>query len=569
MFRLTQLLIQLLLLTITLPAAADNAFLDKLNTPDKSPVQTEQQRFLPEDQAFPLSATLIDQQTLRLRWQPAQGYYLYRHAMQVNSDNAVLDLPLLPQGQQAFDEYLGHYQTYHNDITMTVPVRKHQDQSAITVGFQGCAASGYCYPPMLRQISIDWPMDTATAEYPILLPVANNSPAASPTAKDRPTKPSVVTKTTQLVSEQDKLSNLLSQHFFLIGILAFFGLGILLAFTPCVLPMIPILAGIVLGDSKNISGNRALVLASVYVLAVAVTYSIAGACAAMLGHNLQASMQHPVVLSLTALLFVVLALSLFGWFELRLPQWLDQKLQQLSHRQRGGSLVGAFMMGALSALIVSPCVTAPLVGALAYISQTGDVVLGASALFALGLGMGLPLIVFVTAGAKYLPKSGKWMERIKHFFGVLLLIVAFTLVGRFIHWPQAHDEGSVATSYSQHLEHIDSLSDLQDNLLMAKSAKMPVMVDFSADWCVSCKIMERTVLRHPDVAKELEHFKVLLVDVTANDANDREIMQQLEVFAPPTYVFYSASGKEIKGLRLVAETPKERFLATLQQVRRQ
>ena len=360
---------------------------------------------IPVDQAFQLKGAL-QQKHLMLHWQIAPGYQLYRERIQVKS---IVDSPLhldkldLPRGILKTDKILGHYQIYQHQLTLSLPLLNYQNgEFRIIVNYQGCSAAGYCYPPQQRLLTLQIS--------PFGAQVQSIEKMAVQIAQTQPSQ--------------------LAQKSLWLTLLTFFGLGILLAFTPCVLPMVPILSGIIVGQKQ--STRQAFLLSLTYVLAMALAYAIAGVLAGLLGKNLQAALQTPAVIIVFALLFVILACSLFGFYELRLPHKWQQQLTLLSQRQKSGSYLGVAIMGALSILVVSPCISAPLVAALAYISQTGHATLGGLILFVMGLGMGTPLLVIGTLEGKFLPKAGEWMNTVKIILGVLLLITAIWLLYRLL-----------------------------------------------------------------------------------------------------------------------------------------
>jgi thiol:disulfide interchange protein DsbD len=326
--------------------------------------------------------------------------------------------------------------------------------------------------------------------------------------------------------------------------------GLLLAFTPCILPMIPILSGIIAGEGSGLSKSRALALSSAYVIGMAVTYAIAGVAAAYSGSLLAAALQNAWVLGAFALVFVLLALSMFGLYDLALPGFLNQRLAGLQRRLPGGRVASVAGMGALSALIVSPCVAAPLAGALLYIAQTRDVALGGTALFAMALGMGAPLIAVGVSEGALMPKSGPWLVRVKQFFGVLLLAVAVWIVSPLFLSAKS-DTGFVR---------VDSNAELDAKL---RRPGRPVMLDFYADWCVSCKEMEHFTFSDPKVKAELGKMLLLQVDVTANTPEHKALLKRFSLFGPPGIIFFDAEGREVKGLRVIGYQNAERFQKTL------
>ncbi|HEX21959.1 MAG TPA: protein-disulfide reductase DsbD, partial [Chromatiales bacterium] len=374
--------------------------------------------FLTAEQAFIPSIEAIDGNTLRAHFEVADGVYLYRDKIAFSVKNAPgisLGKPTLPPGDVKVDESFGEMVVYHNSVDLDIPViRSNLDATEITVviNYQGCADAGFCYPPTSTEIPVMLPaVEAATVD---------NTPPATSTS-DGPAK-----------SEQDRIADSLASGSTILTILTFFGFGLLLAFTPCVFPMIPILSSIIVGQGDELTTRRAFIMSLVYVLAMALTYTVAGVIAGLFGENLQAAFQNPWILGTFSAVFVALAFSMFGFFELQMPSFLQSRLTKVSNKQKGGTLTGVAVMGFLSALIVGPCVAAPLAGALIYIGQTGDAVLGGMALFALSMGMGAPLLAIGTSAGKLLPKAGGWMNVIKAVFGVMLLAVAIWMLERII-----------------------------------------------------------------------------------------------------------------------------------------
>lgn len=372
---------------------------------------------LEPDQAFQFDLAVDDPNTLMARWQIAPDHYMYRDKIKFKVEGKEVQLGQidLPAGEEKHDEFFGDIQVYHDLVEARIPlIRTSQEPVKIKVDvtYQGCAEkTGICYPPIKKQLSFNLPVTTLTGQQ-----------AAKPAAA----------ASEEVVSEQDQIAASLASGNTLLIILSFFGFGLLLAFTPCVFPMIPILSSIIVGQGEHLTTRKAFVMSLTYVLAMALTYTIAGVVAGMVGENLQAAFQNPWVLISFAIVFVALAFSMFGFYELQMPAALQSKLTEVSNRQKGGTLTGVAIMGFLSALIVGPCVAAPLAGALIYIGQTGDAVLGGIALFALSLGMGAPLIAIGTSAGKLLPRAGAWMDAIKAVFGVMLLAVAIWMLERIL-----------------------------------------------------------------------------------------------------------------------------------------
>ena len=373
---------------------------------------------LPVDQAFQFQLSASNTDSLIANWQIAKGYYLYKNRFAfkvIEPKTALLGNIVLPKGILKNDKILGPHEVYENQLQISLPVANSTQQNLVLqINYQGCSSEGFCYPPQLKQFSVD----------------ATGQVTEQMLAKIMPMNVAINTTPNQT----DKLSNILQNRQGVIAISIFLLLGILLAFTPCVLPMIPILAGILAGQD-GLGTRRAFLLSLTYVLSMACTFAIAGILVATLGSNIQVILQNPWVLGIFSLLFLILAMSLFGFFELKLPNYFEQKIAKMSHKQKSGNFLGVAMMGILATLIVSPCVSAPLVGALAYIAQTGDKLFGAMALFALGFGMGLPLLLVGGSLGKWLPKSGPWLEKTKAILGVLLLAVAIDLLSRFMPMP--------------------------------------------------------------------------------------------------------------------------------------
>ena len=343
---------------------------------------------------------------------------------------------------------------------------------------------------------------------------------------------------------------------FWLVIASFLGFGLLLAFTPCMLPMIPILSGIIAGEGRDLNKVRALILSVAYVLGMAVTYAIAGVAAAYSGTLIAAALQNPWVLTTFALIFVWLALSMFGFHELQLPAFLHDRLSSTHQTLRGGHVASVAGMGVLSAIIVSPCVAAPLAGALLYIGQTRDVMLGGGALFAMALGMGAPLVVVGVSEGAFLPKSGPWMEGVKKFFGVLLLAVAVWIV-----WPVVSPLLTPKPApHGLAFQRVSSIAELDEKL---RAPGKPVLLDFYADWCISCKEMEAFTFTDARVKAKMQGLLLLQADVTANTDEHKELLKRFSLFGPPGIVFFDAGGKEIRGLRVIGYQKADQFLAAL------
>ena len=551
---------------------------------------------LEPEKAFRFSARAAGGE-VEVRFVIADGYYMYRDKFRFAAEGnpqVRLGAPQLPAGTPYKDEFFGETQTYRKQVAIRIPAQG-EGRFELKVVSQGCADVGVCYVPMESQASL------------VLTAAAGAS---------EPPRFSVFASDLEIARLFDGNAALVVAGFFLFGIL--------LTFTPCVLPMIPILSAIIAGEGKNLDKGRAAALSLSYVLGMAVAYAAAGVVAAYSGSLIAAALQNAWVLGAFALVFVALALSMFGFYELRLPGFLHQRLHSAHSRLRGGQIASVAAMGVLSAVIVSPCVAAPLAGALLYISQTRDVLLGGGALFAMALGMGVPLLAVGVSEGALLPKAGAWMEGVRRFFGVLLLAVAIWIVSpviptmaQMLAWgalligsavflratdplPSAASgwmrlwkgvgivalvagvvfvvgaftgardvlqplasltapKGAVSSAPVQWMR-VASIGELEAKL---KSPGRPVMLDFYADWCVSCKEMEALTFSDPKVRAQLDQMLLLQVDVTANNENDKALLKRFSLFGPPGIIFFDAEGREIKGLRVIGYQNAERFLKTL------
>lgn len=491
---------------------------------------------LPAEKVFQVTLKQLDFETLAIHWAIKPGYYLYREKIHFQSDQAIKSVVLAP-GIPKQNKFLNHYQIYQNGTTVLLKfLCPLQDTLKLTVYYQGCASAGFCYPPVTNHFTLQLHKGNATKQL---------------TAK----------------GEQGKAMKLLASHNIALILLGFFGFGLLLSLTPCVLPLIPVLSAIILGQKRKLTILRAFSLSLTYVVAMALTYALAGVFAGLAGSYLQSFLQSRWVIIFVSLVFVGLAFSLFGFYELRLPASWQEKLNNLTNRQQGGNYWGVALMGCLSTLVISPCITAPLVGVLTYIGNTGNAVLGGFALFILGLGSGVPLLIIGTSAGKWLPKSGPWMNGVKIVLGVMMLIMAGWLLLRII--PQNLQPFQLLKSnqvaVSGNFQTIKTISDLNQALIKAKQANKPVVLDFYANWCISCKEMEHVVFSDPQVKLLLSRFMVLRADVTANDANDKALEKKLKVIAPPTFLFFTPNGKELSEQRIVGQLGHQAFANHLQQ----
>jgi thiol:disulfide interchange protein DsbD len=487
---------------------------------------------LEPEKAFRFSARALDANSIEVHFAIADGYYMYRERFRFAAQGAQLGAAEFPPGDKHKDDFFGEVETYRKDLRVRIPAQG-SGSFDLKVTSQGCADVGVCYIPMDSTARIT--LASAGA------PSQGFSDASAP-------------RFSLFASDMD-VAHLFEGNAALV-LASFLVFGVLLAFTPCMLPMIPILSGIIAGEGRGINKARAFSLSLSYVLGMALAYAAAGIAAAYSGSLLAAALQNAWVLGAFALIFVALALSMFGLYEIRLPAFLEQKLSDTSSRLRGGRVASVAGMGVLSAVIVSPCVAAPLAGALLYISQTRDVVLGGAALFTMGVGMGLPLIAVGVSQGALLPRSGPWLNRVKYFFGALLLGVALWIV-----WPVLAPGGAPAG-----FTRVDSIAQLEDKLQDEKlrAPGKVAMLDFYADWCVSCKEMEKFTFSDPAVRKKLDGMLLLQVDVTANEEQHRALLKRYSLFGPPGIIFFDAQGREIKGLRVIGYQNAERFLRTLE-----
>jgi thiol:disulfide interchange protein DsbD len=519
--------------------------------------------FLSPEKAFQVIAETKDDANVHLTVKPVDGYYVYKESIKfklLNPDqHALIGLPVLPKGKIKFDENFGkELETYPKSFQITLPV----DRKLIGQGFvlqmelQGCADKGICYPPMQLNFTLSAPNVVVAGIMPeeaAETSVNSGGLSALWAARD----------------DAGQLSKLLVNvsPWILLG--AFFILGLAMALTPCVLPMLPIMSSVVFGSKtkqhKNISKIRATVLAATYVLGMALMYSIAGMVTAALGANIQAYLQSPWVLSLFSLMLLALAASLFGFYELRLPQSIHNKIDRVAGRQEGGSLIGSFLLGAISTLIASPCVTAPLAGVLAFIAHTGSVPLGGLLLFIMAIGMGLPLMLFAIGAKGLLPKAGSWMLIVQKIFGVLLVALAAWVASPiFMSTTAQRSEATHQLSSGLVFNVVTTSSQLEAALRSAKDNKQLVLLDFYADWCVTCKEMEVLTFNEKNVANKLAAYQLIQVDVTKNTADHQAILKRYGLFGPPAILFFDRSGQEQVTNRVIGFMKPERFLERLE-----
>ncbi|MGR5557935.1 protein-disulfide reductase DsbD [Vibrio fortis] len=561
--------------------------------------------FVPVDQAFPFNYYQQDGKVL-IDWQVKEGYYLYQHSLDFTGQNLAIGPVEMENGQPYQDEFFGEVSIYTQPLFVQVPLQSYQDGSQLIVKYQGCAKAGFCYPPEIRVIDIE-PFTPSADVANTANASANTEVSAQPTST-----PITEERSAAPVSKEAGLAEQLGDSWW--TPLLFLALGVGLAFTPCVLPMYPILTGIVLGGGK-LSQGRALMLSFIYVQGMALTYTLLGLIVASAGMQFQAAMQHPYVLIGLSVLFVALALSMFGVYNLQLPSSVQTWLNNQSNKQQGGNTLGVFAMGAISGLVCSPCTTAPLSGALLYVAQSGDLFTGGIALYALAMGMGIPLMLVAVFGNKLLPKAGSWMDKVKIVFGFILLAAPIFLLERILPefwatvlwsalgfvafgwlyhsknslpfggWKQSavgiiamlglfasaqpalnywFAEKSVEQTAQIEFARINTVEELEIQLIEAKKLGKPVMLDFYADWCVACKEFEKYTFHQADVENKLSGFVLLQADVTKNLPQDIELLKQMQVLGLPTIEFWDGKGNHVPNARVTGFMNAETFLKHMQ-----
>lgn len=620
--------------TMQKPSLVDNA-LDMfsqakkgaLSVVDKiTPISDEP---LPADEAFAFSANVLDANTLLIAWDIHPEYYLYHNKFFIDVKGAEFGNINFPKGKIKDDPLFGMVQIHKGKLELEIPLRNIKTQNISFIAkYQGCWSGGICYPPQEKNIDLILPIQDTVSKPPLKEKVNNaNNAARNELATAKIDSP--VAKSAVELNETDKIAALLQQNNIFWVLLSFFGFGLLLSLTPCVFPMIPILSGIIVGQKGEITTRKALIMSIVFVLAMSVTYSMAGVLAGYFGENLQVLFQTPWVLVAFSLVFVALAFSMFGYFEIQLPAKLQNKITCICNNQEGGHLIGVAVMGFLSALIVGPCVAPPLAGALIYIGQTGDALLGGLSLFVMSLGMGIPLIL-IGAGVSKLPRAGVWMDNVKYIFGILMLAVAIWLLDRIIPsiaslalwaaifsispiamgvlnklsdtpsawtrifkaigllimfygillWglvargggdmlaPLSGWGASTSQTAQAHVQFkkIKSISDLDQALVQAQNNQQIVMLDFYADWCISCKELERFVFSDLVVVNAMKNVIALQADVTNNDAIDKALMAKFNIIGPPAILFFKDK-IEYRSQRIVGEINAQGFLEHLNNIK--
>lgn len=578
--------------------------------------------FLDPAIAFRFEARMADSQTLEVRYQIAEGYYMYRERFAFRATGAKLGTPEIPPGKVKYDEtFQKDVETYKGDLVIRIPVEG-SGPFTLTAASQGCADAGLCYPPQEHSAQLSAGAGGAAPALPIganapqmstaplsPAPAMDAAPATPVQAPPAQAAPAVAAQPSDMAG----IAGILEGGRLLAIVPAFVLLGLGLAFTPCVLPMVPILSSIIVGEGRQAGRSRGFILSATYSLGMAIVYTALGVAAGLAGEGLAAALQNPWVLGAFALLIVAMAMSMFGFYELQMPAALQTRLANTAGRQSGGKLAGVFAMGAISALIVGPCVAAPLAGALVYISQTRDVVIGGAALFAMAVGMSIPLLLVGVSAGSLLPRAGAWMESVKRLFGVLMLAMALWLVSPVLppivqmlgwaallfgygfyllrkhrHWATmaagaafavlgavqlvgAATGGRDALAPLAHLtggahqglvfKRIKTVQDLDREL--ANAGGKTVMLDFYADWCVSCKEMEKLTFVDPAVQAKLANTILLQVDVTANDAEDKAMLKRFKLFGPPGIILFGPDGQEIPDSRVIGYQDAKKFLNSL------
>ena len=556
-----------------------------------------EEEFLAPEQAFKFSANLIAPDKIEVHYKIADGYYLYRERFAFSAEKTKLGDPNIPKGKIKFDpNFEKEVEIYRNNISIIIPV---EAKTAFTLKAisQGCADKGLCYPPMesVGKISLDIKQATNDIQ-------ATDSNETS------------VSRTQPATTEMGQIEASLASHDLLIILPLFLLLGLGLSFTPCVLPMVPILSVIIVGEGEQVSRRRGLLLSLAYSLGMALVYTLLGTAAGLIGEGLSAILQNPVVLISFALLMTIMSLSMFDVFQLQMPSSIQLTLTRLSEQQKSGKLFGVFLMGSLSALIVGPCVAAPLAGVLVYLSQTRDVVIASSALFFMAMGMSVPLLLLGVSAGSLLPRAGAWMGAVKPFFGVLMLAMAAWMVasiispvvlmliwgvlsfayGVFLLWPKkwtlsikfigmifvglglvelsgiaigSRDVWSPWTSATTSqlaatkFKRVKTIEDVE--LAIRAADGRIVMLDFYADWCVSCLEMEKLTFSDKRVRAELDQMLLIQADVTANDADDKALLKKYGLFGPPGILFFNASGNEMREQRIIGFQSAQKFLENI------
>ncbi|MFL3653250.1 MAG: protein-disulfide reductase DsbD [Pseudoalteromonas sp.] len=601
----------LLVTLLTLPVKAENNNLlgDLLGPP--------QQTFLPVEQAFVFD---FDQQgsTLFVGWDIAPDYYLYKKKIEIIAKGANIQVGDSGSGEIIEDEFFGKTEVFFNAVSVVSKLSDITEGAIVKVRYQGCAKAGLCYPPEVISI----PLSVINTEEPKNINQTNSNDVATAqsTFAALNEKPAELVKVNSNEPEKElSFTEQLASQSLITNLLIFFVVGVGLAFTPCVFPMFPILSSLIAGQ-QNLSTKKAFALSFVYIQGMAVTYAALGLVVAALGGQVQGYLQHPFVLISFSLLFVLLAMSMFGWYEIKLPSSMMSKLTQVSNNQKGGNYVGVFLMGVLSGLIASPCTTAPLSAALLFVAQSGDYLVGGLTLYVLSLGMGLPLLLLGTSGGKLLPKAGGWMEQVKTLFGFIMLVVPLILLERIVdadiillmagllalatalylhYWQSAQAQSKLKTvlwfsaillaltgftltknyiwpqqnqtthfnTQTNEFKKVADLAELKEAVAQASDEGRMVMVDLYADWCVACKEFEHYTFPDAKVQSEFNHFQLIQVDLTSSDNSTIELMEEYTVFGLPSILFFNTQGEELSTQRVTGFLNADDFATHLAAVR--
>ncbi len=567
--------------------------------------------YLEPEAAFKFSAKMADPQTIEIKYLIADGYYMYRERFDFTAKDAQLGIPDIPAGKIKFDEtFQKDVETYRKSVTIKLPVKATTDFTLVAVS-QGCADKGLCYSPMESQTTLS---PNGSGLLSAVQKVLNDTTSSQILEAQSESANSEAVRDENANSDMGKIEAALKSGKLLVILPLFFLLGLGLAFTPCVLPMMPILSSIILGEGARATRIRSLSLAAAYSLGMAIVYTALGIAAGLIGEGLSAEMQNPWVLTSFAALMVMLSLSMFGLFQFQMPAFAQSKLVHMSEKQSAGKLAGVFAMGAISALIVGPCVAAPLAGALLYISQTKDIIIGGSALFVMAAGMSVPLLLLGMSAGTLLPRAGMWMKAINRFFGVLLLGLALWMIspvipvslemagwatlgigyGVYLLWARnwnwfaklaglvfvalgiaqfaglvtgGRDALAPLAHFGKDANHktefvrVASINELE--VAVAEAKGKTVLLDFYADWCVSCIEMEKFTFSEARVRAQLENIVLLQVDVTANNADDKALLKRFKLFGPPGIIFFDRQGREIEAGRVIGYQNADKFLKSL------
>ena len=530
--------------------------------------------FLPPEKAFRAEATWLENSNqVELEFIPAKGYYIYQESLQFQAGSEPGKLykirPKLPFGVEKFDEtFQKKMQVYKQPFMVLLDVKPAAEKPIhVEATLQGCAEAGICYPPMTLKFLLAAP-GVKAAPIPEILEAATTE-QATPISSSQFGLADLWRERDDVNAIGKFLQSASSTYLFL----AFFVLGLALAFTPCVLPMLPILSSVIFGTQggKAISKGRASALAFAYVMGMALVYALAGVLMAALGGSVQRALQSPLALAAFALLLLTLSGSLFGLYDLRLPQAWHHHVDRLAGRQKGGSVLGAFALGGISTLVASPCITAPLAGVLAFIAQTGSMTLGAGLLFVMALGMGLPLLFIAIEARILIPSTGIWMVWLQRTLGVLLVATAAWIASPLIQKNESSKSQNIVNGQAIHqvgelsFMVIHSSAELDEQLDRAKQEQKMVLLDFYADWCISCKEMEVNTFANPEVSKELKQFVLLQADVTANSAANQALLKRFNLYGPPGILIFNQNSKELTSQRVIGYMPPQRFIERLKQ----